>query len=229
MPDDDALGPPGELREGRDVRDHEVHVVRIDDRPRKTRVHARPPEPREVLHPGREARARQTVQEHHPRENDVLGVESVASTFEDYRTRAGLPEVEDGREIHVEPEKPRRAPHQVGALVHAVRAGRSTGGGRGGGRPEQRAEGILAAALLGNEEERRRGKEPSQRLQKRSGLGGCLEILLRKENSERPQRDEQRALRIQQRWASEANHETRRRTQGPIHLLRNLLFILFPF
>ena len=153
---DDAVRAPRQLREGRDVGDHEVHVVGVHDRARDAGVLPRAPEPREVLHGGREARAREAVQEHHPREHDVLGVKSEAAPFEDDGARARLREVEHRREVHVEAQEPRRAPHEVRVLVHAVRPRRRARGGRGARSPEERPDRILAPAFLGDEEERRR-------------------------------------------------------------------------
>ena len=102
--DHDAVRASGQLRERRDVGDHEVDVVRVDDRQLRVRIHGAAPEAREVLQAGREARAREAVQEDHPADHDVLGMEAEAPAFEDDRTGARLPEVE------ARARSPRRSP-----------------------------------------------------------------------------------------------------------------------
>ena len=149
---------------------YEVHVVGIHDRARDARVHTCAPEPREVLHSRREARAREAVHEHHPREHDVLGVKPETAPFEDDGPGPRLREVEHRREIDVEADEPRRAPHEVRVLVHAVRPRRRARGGRGARGSQKRPDGVLAPAFLGDEEQGRGRKQASQRLQQRSTL-----------------------------------------------------------
>ena len=88
------------------------------------------------------------MQEDHPADHDVLGMEAEAPAFEDDRTGPRLPEVEAGREVHVEAQEARRAAHEVGVLVHAIRARLRTGRRRGERNAEQRAEAVHGPALF---------------------------------------------------------------------------------
>ena len=132
----------------------------VDDGERDAGDRARTPEPGEVLQARGEARTREAVKEHHSREHDVLGVESEAASSEDDGTRARLREVEYRREIDVEAQEPRRAPHEVRVLVYASVPAAAQRAGEAHGVPRSGPMPVDGPSFLVNEQKGRRESAP---------------------------------------------------------------------
>ena len=122
------------------------------------RVDRAAPEPGEVLQARGDAGAGEAVEEDRPGEDDVLRVEAEAAPREDDGARSRLREVEARGEVDVEAEEPRRAPHQVRALVDPV--GPRLRERRG--RRERRRRGADRAGRRSRLPGRRRGAAPGR-------------------------------------------------------------------